>query len=200
MTKLSLGARISAHPTPVWCVGTYDADGKPNVMTAAWGGVVCSKPPCVAVSLREATYSHAALMARRAYTVSIPSVTNAKEADYFGIASGRDVDKFAVTGLTPAKSEHVDAPYVAEFPLVLECKVVHIHELGLHTQFVGEIVNVLVDETMTTTDMSAAGGPKQRPDMAKLSPLLYGPDKRTYHTVGDFVGQGFTLGMDLHKQ
>ncbi len=78
-------------PSPVWVVGTYDAAGKPNLMTAAWGGICNSRPPCIYVSLRKATYSHGNIMARRAYTVSIPSEQYVKEADWIGIASGRDV-------------------------------------------------------------------------------------------------------------
>jgi flavin reductase (DIM6/NTAB) family NADH-FMN oxidoreductase RutF len=188
--KKSLGPRISVYPTPVWVVGSYDAEGKPNVMTAAWGGVCCSKPPCVYVSLRQATYSYGNLMARKAYTVSVPSQDHVLEADFFGLASGRDVDKFAKTGLTPERSEHVDAPYVAEFPIVLECKVVHTIELGLHTQFVGEIVNVLADEDVLT-------GEKARPAMERIRPLVYSTDQRTYHGIGENLGQGFSMGLEL---
>jgi len=82
---------------------------------------------------------------RQCFTVNVPPVTYAKQADYFGIASGRDVDKFAAAGLTPVKGGLVDAPYVDEFPLVLECKVLHTIEIGLHTQFIGEILDA---ETM----------------------------------------------------
>ncbi len=73
--KQSVGAKTLATPTPVWLVGTYDAEGKPNIMTVAWGGICCSTPPCVTVSLRRATYSYAAIEARKAFTVSIPSET-----------------------------------------------------------------------------------------------------------------------------
>ena len=84
--KRSIAADTLAHPTPVWCVGSYDAQGKPNVMTLAWGGICCSKPPAVTVSLRKATYTYACIQARGAYTVSIPSTQYAAQADYFGIA------------------------------------------------------------------------------------------------------------------
>ena len=143
--KKSLGAKTILYPTPVLVVGTYD-DRKPNVMTVAWGGICCSVPPCVAVSLRKATYSYGNIVRRKAFTVSVPSERHVKEADYFGIASGRNEDKFAATGLTPVRSELVDAPYVKEFPLMLECRLVHTFELGLHTQFVGEILDVKIDE------------------------------------------------------
>ena len=94
-------------------------------MNAAWGGICCSKPPCVAVSLRKATYSYAGIVERKAFTVGIACEGRMVEADYVGIASGRDVDKFAVAGLTPVRSDLVDAPYAAEFPVVLECRLLH---------------------------------------------------------------------------
>src|SRR4030066_2352802 len=123
--KKSMGAKTLVFPTPVWVVGTYDQAGKPNMMTVAWGGICCSMPPCIAVSLRKATYTYGSLMERKAFTVNVPSEDYVKEADYIGLASGRDVDKFAATGLTAVKSDLVDAPYVKEFPLILECKVIH---------------------------------------------------------------------------
>ena len=144
--KKSMGAKTILYPTPVLVVGTYDAEGRANAMTAAWGGVACSKPPCVSVSLRAATASHGNIMARHAFTISLPGEANVAEADYCGIVSGRDHDKFAELGLTAVRSDLVDAPYIAEFPLVLECTVVAVHELGLHTQFIGEVRDVKVDE------------------------------------------------------
>ena len=119
--KISLGAKTLAQPAPLWIIGSYDESGRPNAMAAAWGGICCSKPPCIAVSLREDRHSYASILARRAFTISVPSVEYAAQADYFGIVSGKDVDKFAATGLTPVRSELVDASYVGEFPLVLEC-------------------------------------------------------------------------------
>lgn len=186
MTKKSLGAGTFAVPTPVWCVGSYDELGKANVATIAWGGICCGKPPCLTISFRKATYSYGCIMNRKAYTVSIPSAKYIKEADYFGMVSGRDVDKFAKTGLTPIRSILVDAPYVKEFPLILECKVVDIFELGLHTQFIGEIVDVKVDE-------SALDGQKHF-DLAAISPLLYSPNASIYSGVGEQLGKAFSIG------
>ena len=99
--KKSIGAKTIIFPTPVLIVGTYDISGKPNLMAAAWGGICCSRPPCVAISLREATYTHGNITERKAFTINILSEAQVKEADYYGIATGRDVDKFAVTGVTP---------------------------------------------------------------------------------------------------
>src|ERR1022692_4120119 len=111
-------------------------------------GICCSQPPCVAVSLRKATYTHGNIVERRAFTISIPSEAHVSQADYLGLVSGRSVDKFAAAKLTPVKSDLVDAPYVKEFPLVLECRLVQAIELGLHTQFVGEILDVKAEESV----------------------------------------------------
>ncbi len=149
--KMSLGIGPLIFPTPAWVVGTYDKEGKPNAMTTAWGGICCSKPPCVGVSLQKIRYSYENIMARKAFTVNVPSETYVKEVDYFGVVSGRKVDKFAATGLTPVKSNLVDAPYIEEFPLVLECRVIHTIEIGLHTQFIGEIMDIKAEESVFVT-------------------------------------------------
>lgn len=184
--KKSVGAKTLLYPTPVLMVGTYDQAGKPNLMNAAWGGICCSQPPCVAVSLRKATYSHACIVDRKAFTVGIACEGRMVEADYVGIASGRDVDKFAVAGLTPVRSELVDAPYAAEFPVVLECRLLHIVEIGLHTQFVGEIIDVKAD-----VDVLGEDG---LPDIMKIKPLMYDTSHRGYHGVGPLLGRAFTVG------
>ncbi len=178
-----------AFPTPVWCVGSYDADDKPNVMTIAWGGICCSVPPCLTISLRKATYTYGSIMERGAYTVSVPSVKYVDEADYFGMASGKNTDKFAISGLTPIRSELVDAPYVQEFPLIFECKVIHTLEIGLHTQFVGEILGIKADEGILDD--------KGLPMMSKAEPFAYAPAGKSYRAIGGQVGTGFSSGKRL---
>jgi flavin reductase (DIM6/NTAB) family NADH-FMN oxidoreductase RutF len=190
--KKSLGPKTLLYPTPVWVVGTYDKEGKPNVMTIAWGGICCSKPPCVAISLRKATYSYGNIVERKAFTLNIPSEAHARETDYFGSVSGRNEDKFAATGFTPVKSEIVDAPYVKEFPVILECKVIHVTEIGLHTQFIGEIFDVKADESVL--------GEKGVPDIEKVRPIIFSPEERQYHKVGDYLGEAFSIGKSIRKQ
>ena len=181
--KKSMGAKTLVYPAPVWVVGTYDQDGKPNVMTAAWGGICCSQPPCVAVSMRAATYSHGNVMARQAFTVNVGSSDQAAEVDYFGMVSGRKKDKFAISGLTPVKSDLVDAPYVSEFKMVLECKLLQVVELGLHTQFIGEVVDVKVDESVLGED--------GYPDMARVDPIIFTPFTPALLPRGATSRQGF---------
>ncbi len=184
--KRSLGAKTILYPTPVLIVGTYDKAGRPNAMACAWGGICCSKPPCVAVSLRKATYSYDNIVHRKAFTVSIPSEAHVKEADYFGIASGRNTDKFAAAGLTPVRSDLVDAPYVAEFPVVLECRLLHTLEIGLHTQFVGEILDVKADEN--------ALAPDGAPEAGRVRAMLYDTGAQAYYGTGPFLGKAFQIG------
>lgn len=184
--KKSLGAKTLATPTPTWVVGSYDAQGKPNIMTIAWGGICCSQPPCVTISLRKATYTYGCITERKAYTVSIPSALQVKEADYCGIVSGRSADKFADLGLTPVRSELVDAPYVGEFPVVIECKLLRAIEIGLHTQFVGEIMDIKADEAVLNAEGML--------DIRKLNPLIYNPGQSSYFTIGEFAGKAFSIG------
>jgi len=187
--KKSVGAKTLLFPTPVLLIGTYDQTGKPNLMAAAWGGICCSQPPCVTVSLRKATYSHAAIVKLKAFTVGIACESRMVEADYVGIASGRDVDKFAVAGLTPVKSELVDAPYAAELPVVLECRLLHIVEIGLHTQFIGEIIDVKADADVFGDDGQL--------DIMKIKPLIYDTSHKGYHGIGPLLGKAFSVGKRL---
>jgi flavin reductase (DIM6/NTAB) family NADH-FMN oxidoreductase RutF len=190
--KRSLGAKTLVYPTPVFVVGTYDNEGKPNVMTASWGGICCSQPPCVAVSLRKATFTHGNILARKAFTISIPSEDHVQQADYFGLVSGRTVDKFATTKLTPVRSELVDAPYVKEFSLIVECKLAHVIELGLHTQFVGEVMDVKAEDSVM-----AKGGLLE---ITKVKPLVFAPDTQAYYGIGNLVGQAFSVGKGIGSQ
>ncbi|NCO83763.1 MAG: flavoredoxin [Nitrospirae bacterium CG_4_10_14_3_um_filter_44_29] len=189
--KKSFGPRTLIYPTPVWVIGTYDKAGKSNVMTIAWGGLCCSKPPCVAISIRKATYTYGNIIERKAFTVNVPSEAYAKESDYFGMVSGKDTDKFAAAGLTPAKSGLVDAPYVKEFPLILECKVINIIEIGLHTQFIGEIIDVKAEESVLNE--------KGFPDIEKVKPILFSPEMRAYYKVGGYLGEAFSIGKALQS-
>ncbi|MGO9201693.1 MAG: flavin reductase family protein [Limisphaerales bacterium] len=187
--KKSLGAKTLLYPAPVLVVGTYDKADKANMMTASWGGICCSQPPCVAVALRKATYSYHNLMERKAFTISIPSENFVKEADYFGLVSGRTTDKLAATKLTAVRSKLVEAPYIKEFPLVLECKVIDIAEIGMHTQFVGEVLDVKAEDTVLGKDGAI--------DIRKLRPLVFTPDTQEYYGIGAFVAKVFSAGQGI---
>ena len=189
---ISLGANTFAPVTPVWVVGTYDHEGRPDVMTAAWAGICCSKPPCIYVSLRKATSTYGNLMERKAFTISFPSEAYVKEVDYFGLVSGREYDKFSTTKLTPIKSDVVDAPYVKEFPVVLECKLIKVVEIGLHTEFIGEILDVKAQQTVLDEN--------KMPDVEKVKPLVCSLANMSYRKVGEHVGKSFSIGKVIIKR
>jgi flavin reductase (DIM6/NTAB) family NADH-FMN oxidoreductase RutF len=105
------------------------------------------------------------------------------------LVSGLTTDKFAETGLTPVRSDLVDAPYVKECSLVVECKLVHTFELGLHTQFVGEVLDVKADK-----EVLKAGG---LVDVLKVKPLIFTPDTHEYYGVGRFIGRAFSMGESI---
>jgi flavin reductase (DIM6/NTAB) family NADH-FMN oxidoreductase RutF len=189
--KISLGAKTLAQPAPLWIVGSYDEAGKANAMAAAWGGICCSKPPCIAVSLREERHSYASILARRAFTISVPSVRS-RPGRLFRHRLGQGCGQVRGHGLTPVRSELVDAPFVGEFPLVLECTLLRTVELGMHIQFVGEIVDVKAEEDVLDE--------KGYPDAAKVQPLIFTPVTRAYHTVGAYVGQAFEMGRSFGEK
>ena len=189
--KKSIGAKTIVYPTPVLVVGTYDTDGKPNAMTAAWGGICCSSPPCVAISLRKATYTYGNIVHQGAFTINIPSEKYIHQADYFGMTSGKMTDKFAESGLTPVKSALVNAPYIEEFPFALECKLIHQIEIGLHTQFIGEILDIKADEDVIDAEGNL--------DIEKVMPFLFAPEVRTYYGMGKLLGAAFSIGQDVKK-
>jgi flavin reductase (DIM6/NTAB) family NADH-FMN oxidoreductase RutF len=187
--KKNLGPKTLVYPTPVLVISTYDNEGNPNAMTAAWGGICCSAPPCVAISLRKATYTYGNLMEKKAFTINIPSENYIKEADYFGMVSGKKEDKFAKTGLTPVRSDFVDAPYISEFPINIECKIIQVTELGLHTQFIGEVMNVKIDDIIQEKG--------DQPIIEQIKPLIFAPDSRNYYGIGKQIAQAFSIGKEI---
>lgn len=187
--KKSLGAKPIIYPTPVFLVGSYADNGTANIMNAAWGGLCSSNPPSVAVSIRKERHSYANIISRSAFTINIPCTKHVVGADYFGLVSGRDHDKIATSGMTVEKAEYVDAPALRECPLVVECRLIATHDLGVHTQLVGEIIDVKVDEDCLDSEGN--------PDIRKVDPLLFAPGNRAYFAVGDFVGKAFTVGKGL---
>ena len=190
--KKSLGPNTLAQPTPVWAVGSYDEVDKPNAMIAAWGGICGSDPACLTVSVRPSRHTYAGIMKHKAFTVSVSPAYLAAEADYLGMVSGDKVDKFAATGLTPVKSDCVDAPYIGEFPLVIECELKETVDLKAHVMLVGEIKDVKCDD-----DKLVDG---KFPDPEKILPLIFSPGTRAYHTVGEKIGKGFDIGKKYLKK
>ena len=187
--KKSLGASALIYPAPVWVIGTYDKNGKADAATVAWGGICSSKPPAAAISLRKSRYTYDNIMERKAFTINVPKSEQAVIADYCGMVSGRNTDKFAAAGITAIKSDIVDAPCIKEFPMVIECKLISQTEIGVHVHLIGEILDVKVDESMLGRD--------GLPDILKIAPVIYAPENQAYYGVGKYLGNAFSMGKDL---
>jgi len=184
--KKNVGIVGLIFPSPVLVIGTYDINGKPNVLTVAWGGVASSDPASISIAVRPSRYSHEALLRTKAFTVNLPTVQYAAEVDYFGIVSGRKANKFATTGLTPVRGEHVDAPYIAEFPYVMECEVTHTIDLNAHTLFIGEVKGVKVDDVLLDIDGNISW------EDARL--LTFDALARNYRAPGEHIAQAYQVG------
>ncbi len=136
-------------PVPAVMVSCGGKDGyKPNIITLAWAGTVCSEPPMISVSIRPERYSYEIISKTGEFVVNVTTAALAKATDMCGVKSGRDVDKFAMTGLTPLPSNVVSAPAIAESPVNIECRVKSTHKLGSHVLFLAEIVSVQVSEEL----------------------------------------------------
>lgn len=133
-------------PCPVVLVTCLDSNGKANIITLAWVGTVCSEPPMIALGIRPSRYSYKLIKKSREFVVNIPTAKIIKETDYCGITSGRDVDKFSETQLTPEKAEKVLPPLIQECPVNMECILKNRVPLGTHDLFIGEVVQVHVDQ------------------------------------------------------
>lgn len=192
VAKRSLGARPFLYPQPALLVASYDKDGKPNVMTAAWGGICSSEPVSLMVAIRPERWTHDAIIERKAFTVGIASEAMLAAADFVGIASGRRYDKLPMAGLTVERAENVDAPYIVECPVILECSLSQTVSLGVHTLMLAAIVDVKADESCL-----AEGG--AFPDIAKVAPLIYDSGSRAYYGVGERLGNAFSAGKIFLK-
>ncbi|HOJ95429.1 MAG TPA: flavin reductase family protein [Methanospirillum sp.] len=184
--KQSIGKKPAIIPTPVLIIGTYDTTGKPNGMTAAWGGVCSSDPLSISFSVQRTRHTYQALLEKKECTISIPSAAYVKEADYFGVTSGRDRDKFADTGLTPVRAPLVNAPYVGEFPIVIECRISRVVDVGVHDLFIAEVVDVLLDDSHISPDGNV--------DLGDVPFFFYHPLNRSYYKTGEFLMPGFSSG------
>ena len=152
-------------PCPVVLVTCVDAEGKPNIITLAWVGVVCSNPPILGIGVQPRRYSYKLIERSGEFAVNIPTMEILKETDFCGSFSGKDVDKFAETGLTPEPAEKIKPPIIRECPVNIECVVRSRLQLGIHHLFLGEVVSVHVDEEIL--------GEKGRIDFDKVAPFVF---------------------------
>ena len=182
MSRVDFGAKPLMFPMPVLIIGTYDENGVPNAMNAAWGITTDFQELTISLSEHKTTEN---LMKTGAFTVSMATENTVIACDYVGVESANNnPDKFAKAGFHAVKSTRVNAPLIQELPMALECKVKSFEDDIL----VGEIVNVCADESVITDG---------KIDPKKLKPIAYDPCNNTYVTLGDVVGKAFSDGLKL---
>ena len=183
--KKNFGVKNWMFPMPVLMIGTYNADGTPNMMNAAWGGVTLEDQITICIDNSHKTWANIA--ARKAFTVAFGTAETVVPCDYLGIASGNKTpDKVAKSGFTTTKSAFVDAPVMVELPLVLECELVSMSEANCNV--VGRIVNCAVEESMLTDG---------KPDAGKMKPICFDTCQHVYRLMGDVVDKAFSCGKKL---
>ena len=184
--RKNLGAKPILYPMPVLIIGTYDENGVPNAMNAAWGGISEDREISICVDRKHKTVQNA--LAKGFFTVSVADEENLIAADYVGVVSGnKEPNKIEKSGWTVEKSEFVDAPLFKELPLTLECKLISYTDEDERLR--GEIINVTVDERILSEEGLI--------DLAKFHPITFDPVHRTYRKIGEEVGKAFHDGLQL---
>ena len=189
--KKDLGVKPFLFPMPVLMIATYGENVKIDVMNMAWGGICAEN--MVSLNIGEEHKTSENIKKRGAFTLSIADIPHIEAADFFGIASGNNMeDKFERTGLTAQKSKKVDAPVIEEFPLTLECKVVEDKNEIYGHHVIGEIVGVLADEAVLDENGKV--------DPAKLNAFVFDQFQNGYYAIGEKVGQAWKTGASLMKK
>ncbi len=182
--RKNFGKQTWMYPLPVLLIATYDENGNPDIMNAAWGGIYDTNTVQICLGSHQTTDN---IRESAAFTIGIADAAHVAEADYVGIVSKRNTpDKIEKTGFTLSKSEFVNAPIINEIPMVIECNLIKFNEDG---NVIGEIVNISADESILNEE--------GRIDPAKLQPIAFDPVNNLYHKLGEPVGHAFSDGKKL---
>ena len=184
--RKNFGAKPWTYPQPVFIIGTYNEDGTPNAMNAAWGGITEEAELTMCISAEHKTTAN--ILARGAFTVSMADTAHVVECDYVGIASGNEEpNKMEKAGFHTTRSEFVDAPLIDELTVAVECRLISYDEESC--RLVGEIVNVCADQSVLDDQGNV--------DPAKVRPITFDPFNNTYLVLGEVVGQAFADGTKI---
>lgn len=183
--RKDFGKKTIITPLPVVIIGTYDENGKPNAMNAAWAGQVDADQIIISLSKHQTTDN---LEKNGEFTVAFATRKTVVESDYFGIESGRKADKIAKAGFHAVRGTCVNAPVFEEYPLVLECKVVEMKPDGDGYLLTGETVNMSVDESILTDG---------KVDLSKMEPIMFDSAMNKYRVIGEIVADAFRAGFAL---
>jgi len=190
MGKVTIGPEGLICPMPAMVIGA-NVDGKPNFITIAWCGIANGEPPMISVSIRHQRYTHRGIRQNMTFSVNVPSSDLIKETDYCGIISGTKADKARVCGFKVFYGKLNNAPLIEQYPVNLECEVVHILDLGSHSLIVGRITETYVSEDCLTDG---------KPDADKIKPVVYNRIQGVYQALGKVLGKAHSVGLALKRE
>ena len=191
MAKILMGPQTLIYPMPALLVGA-NVNDKPNFMAVAWGGIANGEPPMISVAVRHQRYTLLGIGQSMTFSVNVPSSDMVRETDYCGITSGSRVDKVEVCRFKVFYGKLSNAPLIEQCPINLECKVVHILDLGSHSLVIGRIEETHISEGCLTGD---------KPDVKKINPLIYAGDPaRQYLDFGKVIAKAFSIGQELKRK
>ena len=188
MSKILMGPQTLIYPMPSLLVGA-NIDDKPNFMTVAWGGIANGEPPMISVAIRHNRYTHQGISQNLTFSVNVPSTDLVREVDYCGLVSGAKTNKAEVCQFKVFYGKLNNAPLIEQCPINLECKVVHILNLGSHSLIVGRVEETYVSDSCLTNG---------KPDVNKIKPIIYAIDPvRQYLALGQVIAKAYSIGQEL---
>jgi flavin reductase (DIM6/NTAB) family NADH-FMN oxidoreductase RutF len=191
MVKIPIGPQTLIYPMPALLVGA-NVNGKPNFLTVAWGGIANGEPPMVSVAINHQRYTLQGIRKSLTFSVNVASSDMARETDYCGITSGSKIDKVEVCKFKVFYGKLGTAPLIEQCPINLECKVMHILDLGSHSLVIGKIEETHVSESCLTDG---------KPDVNKIKPLIYSRDPaRQYSDLGKVIAKAHNVGQELGRR
>ena len=192
MTKIEWKPGNMLYPLPVAMVSCGTKPEDYNIITIAWTGTINTNPPMVSISVREERYSYKLIKESGEFVINITTEKLVKAADWCGVKSGKDFNKFKETGLTPAKASKLDTPIIKESPVNIECKITQEIKLGSHSMFIAEVVAVNVDEKFLDKNTNKF-------DLRQTNPVAY--LHGSYYNLGENLGRfGFSVRKKKEKR
>ena len=191
--KLNLKPRAMMYPAPAVVASAYDENGNADACTLAFATMCSHHPPAVMIAINSTLKRKTLkdILKTKEFCLGFAGVEHLSEVDYLGIETGYNLDKLERVNFTHQKAEKVNAPIINEFKVSVECRAIHIVEVGSHTQITGEIVNVQADESVLDE--------KGRIIFEKVNPIAYDDVTHSYYEMGDKLADAFKVGLKFRK-
>lgn len=191
--KVNVKNHTMMYPAPAVVASAYDENGRADACTLAFATMCSHHPPAVMIAINSTLKRKTlkSILQTKEFCIGFGSIEHLAEVDYLGIESGYKEDKLAKINFTPIKAEKVNAPIIDEFKVSLECKVIHVAEVGSHTQITGEIVNVQADSDVVDE--------KGKIIFEKVNPIAYDDITHSYYEMGDKIADAFKVGLKFRK-